>query len=219
MKTKMFLCAVLLAVTLLPCAGFADGKNGPPREHPGKKMFAELGITPEQEAKLKEIHSAWVPTKKLYLKQIEVVRQKIKVELQKEKPSKSAMNKCAAEIGNLHKQMNLASVDRLMKVKAVLTPEQFNKLSERGFIGGSGGPDRDKMRMMHKPRDGKDGEKFRKPQSDGYGPEGAQFRKHRYRDKDSVKNQGSGFVPSSAEPQPTIAPDAAAPAEGAEVSE
>jgi len=202
MKTKLFLCTVLLAVTLLPCAGFADGKKDG-REHPGKKMFAELGITSEQEARLKEIHSASAPAKKLSQQQIEVVRQKIKIELQKEKPSKSALNKYAAEIGNLHKQKNLATIDHLLKVKAVLTPEQFNKLSERGFIGGPGGPpDRDKMRMMHKPRDGKDGENFRKPHNDGYGPEGAQFRKHRYRDKDSVKNQGGGFVPADSQPQP-----------------
>jgi Spy/CpxP family protein refolding chaperone len=200
MKTKLFLCVVGLAVTLLPNAGLADDKKDR-REHPEKKIFAELGITPEQEAKLKEIRSASAPTKKLYLKQIDVVRQKVKVELQKEKPSKAALNKYAAEIGNLHKQMNLASIDRLLKVKAVLTPEQFNRLSERGFMHGSGGPDRDKMRMMHRPRDGKEGDKFKKPQGDGYGPEGAQFRKHRYRDKENGRNQGGG-VPAETESQP-----------------
>jgi len=215
MKTKLFLCAVLLAVAFLPCAGFADGKKAP-REHPGKKMFAELGITAEQEAKLKEIHEASVPTKKLYLKEIEVVRQKIKVELQKEKPSKSALNKYAAETGNLHKKMNLASIDRLMKVKAVLTPEQFNKLYERGFIGGGPGwHNGDKTRMTHKPRDGKDGrggEKFGRPQGDGYGPEGAEFRKHRYKGKEGGGNPGGwagGAVEAEtapAEPEPKPAP-------------
>ena len=199
MKTKLFLCAVVLAATLLPCAGFADGKKGP-REHPGKKMFAELGITAEQEAKLKEIHAASVPAKKLHKQELEVVRQKIKVELQKEKPSKSALNKYAAEAGSLHKQMNLAAIDHLLKVKAVLTPEQFNKLSERGFIGGpGGGPDRDKARMMHKPRDGRDGEKFRRPPGDGYGPEGEKFRKHRYKDRDGG---GGAAVPAEPESQP-----------------
>jgi Spy/CpxP family protein refolding chaperone len=212
MKTKMFLCVVLLAVTLLPYSGFADDKKGP-REHPGKKMFAELGLTPEQEAKLKEIRAAAAPAKKLHQQQLEVVRQKIKVELQKEKPSKSALNKYAAEAGSLHKQMNLASIDRLLKIKAVLTPEQFNKLSERGFMHGPGGPGMDKARMTHKPRDGKDGrdgkggkdgEKFRKPRGDGYGPEGAEFRKHRYKDKEGGV---SGSVPAESEPPPATAPE------------
>ena len=198
MKTKMFLCVVLLAVALFPCSGFADGKKGT-REHPGKKMFAELGVTSEQEAQLKEIHAAAAPAKKLRQQQLEVVRQKIKVELQKEKPSRSALNKYAAEAGNLHKQMNLASIDRLLKIKAVLTPEQFNKLSERGFMHGPAGPYMDKARMMQRPRDGKDGEKFRKPQGDGYGPEGEKFRKHRYKDKEGG---GGVAVPAEPEPQP-----------------
>jgi Spy/CpxP family protein refolding chaperone len=204
MKTKMFLCVVLLTVALFPCSGFADGKKGT-REHPGKKMFAELGVTSEQEAKLKEIHAAAAPAKKLRQQQLEVVRQKIKVELQKEKPSRSALNKYAAEAGNLHKQMNLASIDRLLKIKAVLTPEQFNKLSERGFMHGPAGPYMDKARMMQRPRDGKDGrggkdgEKAKRPQGDGYGPpDGAEFRKHRYKDKES----GGATVPAEPEPLP-----------------
>jgi Spy/CpxP family protein refolding chaperone len=207
MRVKLFLCAALLTAALLPCAGFADGKKGP-REHSGKKMFAELGITAEQEAKLKEIHAAAAPAKKLLQSQIEVVHQKIKVELQKEKPSKSALNKYAAEMGNLHKQMNQAAIDRRLKVKAVLTPEQFGKLSERGFIGGPAGPDGDKTRMMYKPRDGREGEKFQKPSDDGYGPEGAQFRKHRYKDKDDGRRPGGGAAPAEPEPQlPAAAPE------------
>jgi hypothetical protein len=42
-------------------------------------------------------------------------------------------------MGELQKKMNIASIDHLLNVKAVLTPEQFRKFTNRVPMGGSPG--------------------------------------------------------------------------------
>jgi Spy/CpxP family protein refolding chaperone len=136
----MFLCAALLSVALAAAAASADDNRG---DHPVKRMWAELGLTAEQEAKFKEINTQYAPERRERSKRIEELREKINQEILREKPSRSMLINYAGQIGEIQKKMSLASVDHLMSVKAVLTQEQFKMfVSMSAATGGKRGGDR-----------------------------------------------------------------------------
>ena len=142
MRTKMILCTMLAFAILLPASASAQEKQRV-KNHPMKEMWAELGLTSEQETKLKELHRQTAPNRREQMKKIEELRGKIKTELLKDKPSQKVLDDYAAQMGDLHKLMNLSSIDHLLKVKEILTPEQFKKFTEKGPMGGPHGSMRD----------------------------------------------------------------------------
>ena len=137
MRIRMFLCLVLLAVALAPVSGSADDRRGQ-REHPGRRLWEELNLTPEQETRFREINSRHAPVRRDNARMIENLREKINQELLRDKPSRSTLIQYAGQMGELQKKMNLASIDHLLNVKAVLTPEQFKKFTDRVPMGSSG---------------------------------------------------------------------------------
>jgi len=120
---------------LLPASALAEEKQKGKGEYM-KEKWAQLGLTAEQETKLKELHQKTAPARREQMKKMKDVREKINAELLKEKPSKKVLEDYAAQMGNLHKQMNTSAIDHLLKVKAILTPEQFKKFTEKGPMGG-----------------------------------------------------------------------------------
>jgi len=122
MRSKMFLCAALTFALLASASVSADDKRD---EHPARRMWAELNLTADQEAKFKEINAQYAPARRENSQRIEELREKINQEILRDKPSKSMLIQYAGTIGELQKKMSLASVGHLLDVKAVLTPEQF----------------------------------------------------------------------------------------------
>jgi Spy/CpxP family protein refolding chaperone len=118
----MFLWIALLSAVLVSATASADDKRG---DHPARKMFEELNLSAEQEAKFKEINSQYAPVRRENAHRIEELREKINQEILRDKPSKSMLIQYAGTIGELQKKMSLSSVNHLLDVKAVLTPEQF----------------------------------------------------------------------------------------------
>jgi len=112
-----FLSAVLAFAT-----ASAEDRRG---DHPGRRVWEELNLTAEQEAKFKEINARHAPARRESTQRIEELREKINQEMLRDKPSKSLLIQYAGTIGELQKKMSLASVSHLLDVKAVLTPEQF----------------------------------------------------------------------------------------------
>jgi len=171
---------MLAFAMLLPASALAQEKQRGKGEHM-KERWAQLGLTPEQETKLKELHQKSAPARREQFKKIEEVRAKINAELLKEKPSKKVLDGYAAQMGNLHKQMNESAIDHLLKVKAILTPEQFKKFTEKGPMGGPGARMHGRNRGEGQgPAKGKDGE--------------ARGRKHKdcERGEDCCKKKGDG---------------------------
>jgi Spy/CpxP family protein refolding chaperone len=102
-------------------------------------MWEELNLTAEQEAKFKEINSRHAPARRESAQRIEELREKINQEILRDKPSKSMLIQYAGTIGEIQKKMSLASVNHLLDVKAVLTPEQFKAFVSMSAAAGSGG--------------------------------------------------------------------------------
>jgi Spy/CpxP family protein refolding chaperone len=143
MKNRMLLCAALLIAALLPAIAIGEAAADENRERSARKMWGELNLSADQEAKFKEINSRYAPARRDHSQRIEELREKINSELLRDKPSRSLLVQYAGQIGEIQKRMSLASVDHLLSVKAVLTPEQFKKftsmVSQTG--GRRGGPD------------------------------------------------------------------------------
>jgi Spy/CpxP family protein refolding chaperone len=78
------------------------------------------------------------------MEKMKALRDKSKEELIKPSPSKDALYAFAKESGELRQSMAEKEADHLLKVKTVLTPEQFTKLLSKDFPfsmePGPGGP-------------------------------------------------------------------------------
>jgi len=117
----MFFCIALLSAALASATATADDKRG----DQARRMWEELNLSAEQEAQFKEINSRHAPARRESAQRIEELREKINQEILRDKPSKSVLIQYAGTIGEIQKKMSLASVNHLLDVKAVLTPEQF----------------------------------------------------------------------------------------------
>jgi Spy/CpxP family protein refolding chaperone len=122
MGSRMLLSVALLSLAFASATALADDKRG---DHPARKMWEELNLTAEQEAQFREINSRYAPDRRLQAQRIEELREKINQEILRDKPSRSMLIQYASQIGETQKKMSLTSVDHLLSVKAVLTPEQF----------------------------------------------------------------------------------------------
>jgi Spy/CpxP family protein refolding chaperone len=106
-------------------------------------IVLELGLNADQNAKLKTLHSEMKIAHKEHIEKIKALREKSREELLKPKPDKTVLYGFAGEIGALQKIMAEKEADHLLKIKAILTPEQFDKLLSRNFTKKVGPPPQD----------------------------------------------------------------------------
>ena len=103
-----------------------------------KKTFDDLGLNADQKAKLKDLRTEMQTMRKDHNEKMKALREKIKDEILKDSPSKTALNGFAKDIGNLRAIMAQKEYEQLLKVKLILTPEQFNKLLSKELWQGMG---------------------------------------------------------------------------------
>lgn len=116
------------------------------------RMFDKLQLNEKQQNELKSLHDEMMGVRKKHHEAIKAVRDNMKKELLKKEPSQKSLNGYAAELGKLHTTMTKDRTDHLLKVKKILTAEQFSKLVEKEGKRGRGGPDH--MRPGKCPRKG-----------------------------------------------------------------
>jgi len=91
-------------------------------------MINDLKLTPDQQAKLQTQHKEMREQGKVIFEQMKKIREKVKTELLKDKPSPAALDDYASQLAGLHKQLIQKRHEHLLQAKKVLTPEQFSKL-------------------------------------------------------------------------------------------
>ena len=125
-----------LAGTLMlsPLAAFAQ-PDDTMMQRPFQKMIKELNLTQDQKTKLKALRMQMKESRQQIFNQMKGVRNKIKEELLKDKPSKTVLDGYASQLGELSKQIAQKLADHLLQVKAILTPEQFTKLVNHDWMG------------------------------------------------------------------------------------
>ena len=133
--TKKVLLCIAMSVALI---AFSAAAQPPDSECPHAKMRIadELNLTDDQATQLKLLRLDMQKEYILHGDEVKKVREKIKAELLKEKPSKSALTGYADELGKLHARLSVKRIENLEKVKAILNKDQFEKLLSKEFLEG-----------------------------------------------------------------------------------
>ncbi len=105
----------------------------------GHHGWAALGLSQAQQDQLKQQRKEMREKMKAGFEAAKALRHKMKDEFLKAKPDQTALEGYADQIAQQHKQMIKNSISNIMKIKQILTPEQFKKFLEmqgkraRGF--------------------------------------------------------------------------------------
>lgn len=143
MNVKTFLISGL-AIAFLGVSVFAQKGPCQYKEGPGC-FWNDMKLTAEQQEKLKALHGEMQETRKAHIDEVMVVRKKIADELLKDAPSTETLNSYAKELGELHAKMTQERYAHLLKVKQILTAEQFKTMLSREGASGPGGCHNGKM--------------------------------------------------------------------------
>jgi Spy/CpxP family protein refolding chaperone len=125
MKTRT-LITTGFALFFLGTSAFAQncqGKEGGPG-----CFWKDMNLTAEQQEKLKALHGEMKVMRDKHKDEVVPVRKKISEELLKDNPSTTTLDGYAKELGDLHAKMTRERYDHLLKVKLILTPEQFKTM-------------------------------------------------------------------------------------------
>lgn len=126
----------ILGVTIIMMVGFMGyaQKMGPMCEEKECDMMCheDIGLTPEQKAKIEDININTRKTVIPFRSQIELRQIDMEKEMKAEKPNKDKILKIAQEIHELEWQIKKTHLEKKFSIASLLTPEQ-----------------RAKMKMMH----------------------------------------------------------------------
>jgi len=143
-KKMMALFAAVICLSIAASAAAPEDSCAGKEKCRGEKMAKELGLSTQQKAKLKEFREEMREVHQTQMEKIKALREKSKEELLKPVPSRDVLAALAKESGELRRVMAEKEADHMLKVKAVLTPEQFAKLLSKDFMlrmeQGPGGP-------------------------------------------------------------------------------
>jgi Spy/CpxP family protein refolding chaperone len=130
MRTKtifsVFLFSLLLSATAAFCS--PDSTKAAPRDSSHQKWWAQLNLTDDQQAKLKTLRQEMRESRKANFEKMKALLDKSKEELLKPSASKAVLNGYAKEMGELHRALAEQMADHMLKVKTILTKDQFAKL-------------------------------------------------------------------------------------------
>jgi Spy/CpxP family protein refolding chaperone len=128
------IAAFLLAVPVAYASPFGAGMGGE-HEYKAEKIdnfVKALDITPEQQELMKK-HREESREKMEELRQaLKETRSTLREELRKADPDKNAINSTTSDMKALYGKLIDYRVDNFLKMKEILTPEQFKKLTEMG---------------------------------------------------------------------------------------
>lgn len=113
-----------------------EGKNGPDQEKKHEEMFdkmtKDLNLTADQQAKLKANKEAQRAKMTQLREAMKANRAKFKEAVNKPGVTRASLEPVIAETKALESQMVDQRVDSILAIKAILTPEQFEKM-HKGF--------------------------------------------------------------------------------------
>lgn len=137
-KTTFILgfCSGMLA--LAPLSSPAQPADSLVEQH-HRKMLEELKLNADQKEKLKAVHTDMREKGKALFEQMKGIREKVRTELLKDKPSQQALDGFTAQLADIQKQLIQQRHAHLLQAKAILTKEQFSKLLSRDWMQGPGG--------------------------------------------------------------------------------
>ena len=135
---KTIAYAMIVSCMLIPSGALAQpvAQESPEEGHEEfavSEIAAELGLTSEQKEQLKEqryqaMYKRIDIANKRRLKELE-----LRYELEKKEINREAINKIIGELKEIQATMLEQRVNSILKMKEILTPEQFEKLQYLGL--------------------------------------------------------------------------------------
>ena len=113
--------------------GFQEDKGKKRGKHEEKhfeKMTKDLDLTSEQQEKMKSNRKKHREYMKEIRQEIKNKRSALKNELEKENTDKAALDLIVSELKSLNAKLIDERVHSILKMKEILTPQQFKKLSK-----------------------------------------------------------------------------------------
>ena len=94
------------------------------------KWRGKMGFTPEQETALKELRDDFRDVSENIFKSLRANQEQIFEEMEKDDPDIKKLNHLADETGQLYARMRKETIQHMLAIKAVTTPEQYEKMAE-----------------------------------------------------------------------------------------
>ena len=132
-KSLLLVVATVFLFTSIVYAYHGD-KKYPKRDSKEcrfEKLSEELGLTPEQQAQLEEQREAFKDKRKVLMEKMRAKNKALKEELEKPKVNRDKADKSISDIQALTGEKLRSRVDKIIAMKDILTPEQFEKLQQK----------------------------------------------------------------------------------------
>ena len=137
-KKTQLIIGILIVSTLIAGSAFAENPNACSSDKRGghykerKEAIArELNLTSEQEKFLKDTKSAHRAEMAGLSQALKAKKQELQNALAKPGVTRQQVEPIAAEIKGIQSQMVDCRIDGILKIKTILTPEQFQKLQSK----------------------------------------------------------------------------------------
>jgi Spy/CpxP family protein refolding chaperone len=131
------LLTVLSIIAIMALSPFASpGDSSGVEMKRGAKIARELGLSDPQKLQLKGLRHDMHEFRKGQMDKMKELLDKSRLELLKPSPNRDVLFGYAKEMGEVRRVMAEKEADHLLKVKAVLTPDQFTKLLSKDFMEG-----------------------------------------------------------------------------------
>jgi Spy/CpxP family protein refolding chaperone len=125
-----------------------EGKDGAWKGGEMHSMWKDLNLTQQQKDQLKAAHQEMQTQRQELFQKMKGLRKTIKDEIMKDNPDQNMLNNLAEQSGALEKEAALLRFQHFLKMKSILTKEQFEKIldNDRPGLGmeegmeGPGGP-------------------------------------------------------------------------------
>ena len=139
MKLKfksIFFYVVFVAVLISFCSGYAQPEGPDSYRHSRRhqieaNLAKELGLSAEQQKRIEEQRMKNKQRSIEIKRQINTKMVQLKEELNKTKINKAGIKKTISELKNLKGRELEQHVKRILSIREILTPEQYNKLTEK----------------------------------------------------------------------------------------
>jgi Spy/CpxP family protein refolding chaperone len=134
-----FILSILAApVQQAKCAAGDSVKAGQEKGEGPHKKWEELGLSADQKEKLKALRGEMQGMAKEHMEAVKSIREKMKAEFLKPKVDRKVLSTLIADQEKANRTFAEKRIDHLLKVKAVLTQAQFEKVVGHEFWGDRG---------------------------------------------------------------------------------
>jgi len=124
---------VFLATSLIYAHDQPETRGGPGKGHRDariQQIAEKLGLTPEQQQKLKDNHKAQRERMQEIVGQIKEKQQTLRTEINNPSVTKESLSPILTEINSLQRQLMEGRIDGILAVKEIMTPEQFAEFQQ-----------------------------------------------------------------------------------------